>query len=52
MDTELDQQTIQKFLFRVIEIEERPAFLKKGQDSARKDEINKALDKALDEFCN
>ncbi len=48
MDTELDPKTIENFLFRVIEIEESPAFLKKGQDSARKDEINKALD----EFCN
>lgn len=48
MDTELDPETIDKFLFRVIEIEESPAFSKKGQKSAKKDEINKVLD----EFCN
>ena len=47
MADEQARETIEKFLFRVIEIEESPVYSKKGQDSARKDEINKALD----EFC-
>jgi len=47
MEYEPTPEIIEKFLFRVIEIEESPVYLKKGQDSARKDEINKALD----EFC-
>lgn len=40
-------ETTEKFLFRVIEIEESPVFLKKNQESARKEEIQKALE----EFC-
>lgn len=47
MEDAPSSEIVEKFLFRVIEIEESPVFLKKGQDSARKDEINKALD----EFC-
>ena len=42
METDIDPKTVENFLFRVIEIEENPVFMKKGQDSARKDEINKA----------
>ena len=47
MADEPTPETVEKFLFRVIEIEESPVYSNKGQDSARKDEINKALD----EFC-
>lgn len=47
METEIDPKTVENFLFRVIEIEESPTFIKKGQDSARKEEINKAID----EYC-
>ncbi len=43
----MDKAIIDKFLARVIEIEENPAFAKKGQDSNRKDQIIKALE----EFC-
>lgn len=41
---EIDSKIIENFLFRVIEIEENPAFLKSGQDSARRDKIVKLLD--------
>ena len=44
METEMNPQTVEKFLFRVIEIEENPAFLKSGQDSARREKIVKLLD--------
>ena len=44
METETEAQIVEKFLFRVIEIQENPAFLKKGQDSARREEIEKLLD--------
>ena len=43
----IQDETIEKFLVRVIEIEESPAFLKGGQDSARRERI----ESALDEFC-
>ena len=43
----MDEETVDKFLARVIEIEENPAYAKKGQESNRKEQINKALE----EFC-
>lgn len=49
MVTESDlDQIVEDFLFRVIEIEEKYAFSKKGQESARKQELRDLLD----EFCN
>lgn len=47
MTTEPTDEDVGKFLTRVIEVEEKYAFTKKGQDTPRKDEL-KAL---LDEFC-
>jgi len=43
----MDEETVDRFLARVIEIEENPAYAKKGQESNRKDQIIKALE----EFC-
>jgi hypothetical protein len=47
MDKKIDSDTVTKFLYRVIEIEEKYAFVKKGQDSLRREELLTALDK----FC-
>jgi len=47
MSEELDAETVEKFLAKVIEIEESPAFLKGGQESARREKIQGALE----EFC-
>ncbi len=44
MNTEVSQELVSKFLSRVIEIEESFGFVKKGQDTARRDELSKALD--------
>lgn len=38
---------VKSFLLQVIEIEQKYTFLKKGQDTARKDELRNLLD----EFC-
>lgn len=46
-EEEVDTETVEKFLARVIEIEESPAFLKGGQDTARREKIQSALE----EFC-
>ncbi len=43
----MDRELVDKFLARVIEIEENPAYAKKSQETNRKEQINKALD----EFC-
>ncbi len=42
------ESEVASFLMRVMEIEEKYAFAKKGQDSARKDELRNLLD----ELCN
>lgn len=47
MEANTAPETVAKFLQRVIEVEEKYAFVKKGQDTARRDEL-KSL---LDEFC-
>mgnify|MGYP000092975305 FL=1 len=39
MTETVNSDTLEKFISRVIEIEEKPAFLKKGQKSAREEEI-------------
>ena len=40
----ISPDALEKFISRVIEIEEKPAFLKKGQKSAREEEILQALE--------
>ena len=47
MDENPSTDEVNRFLSRVIEIEEQFAFAKKGQDSARKDKLRELLD----EFC-
>ena len=47
MSEEVDAETVEKFLARVIEIEESPDFLKGAQESARREKIQGALE----EFC-
>ncbi len=47
MNEHLTDETVEKFLSRVMEIEENFAFTRKGQDSSRKEELRKLLD----EFC-
>jgi len=47
MSEEPSTNEVNKFLARVIEIEEQFAFAKKGQDSARKDKLRELLE----EFC-
>lgn len=44
---EINEDAVEKFLTRVIEIEESPVFLKGGQESARREKIRDALD----EYC-
>ncbi len=44
MSQKPDQTEIDKFLERVIEIEESPAFMRGGQESARRDKILEALE--------
>ena len=47
MDNEPSEEEVGKFLKRVIETEEKYAFAKKGQETARREDI-KSL---LEEFC-
>ncbi len=47
MTTEPSSEDVNEFLARVMEIEQKYAFDKKGQDSKRKDDL-RAL---LEEFC-
>lgn len=47
MSTEPTPQQVNEFLSRVMEIEEKYAFAKKGQESARKDDLRGLLD----DFC-
>lgn len=44
MDIIDNPDLVDKFLARVIEIEENYAFVKKGQDTSRREELMKALD--------
>ena len=44
MENGSSQEQITKFLHRVIEVEEKYAFVKKGQDSARREELSNLLD--------
>lgn len=47
MEENLGADTVSKFLERVIEVSEKYAFVKKGQDTARREEIKNLLD----DFC-
>jgi len=47
MKQETTNDEVNEFLSRVMEIEERYAFAKKGQESARKDDLRNLLD----DFC-
>ena len=47
MSVEISEEQLMAFLKRVIEIEEKYAFAKKGQDTARKTELRDLLD----DFC-
>lgn len=47
MNQETTNDEVNEFLSRVMEIEERYAFAKKGQESARKDDLRNLLD----DFC-
>ena len=47
MDNELSEEVIEKFLIRVIEVEEKYAFVRKGQESSRKKEI----ENLVEDFC-
>lgn len=44
MSEEIDSAIVEKFLAKVIEIEENPIFLKGAQESARREKIKNALD--------
>jgi hypothetical protein len=47
MTTEPTPQQVNEFLSRVMEIEEKYAFAKKGQETNRKDDLRNLLD----DFC-
>ena len=47
MENEPTQELVEKFLTRVMEVEEKYAFARKGQDSSRKEEIANLLE----DFC-
>jgi hypothetical protein len=44
MEQKIEEEKINLFLSRVIEIEEKYAFAKQGQNSARKDELRNVLE--------
>jgi len=48
MEEEVSSDTIDKFLTRVMEIEENYAFARKGQESSRKEEIKNLLEDILE----
>lgn len=47
MSDDFNSDEVNRFLARVIEVEEEFAFAKKGQDSARKEKLRELLE----EFC-
>ncbi len=49
MDSEPTPQELSRFLSRVIEIEEKYAYTRKGQESSRKGELRSLVEEILEE---